>query len=115
MKTMTQTSHENRTATTDPSSPDTPDSPAVLLRNEDDTTHDLDVRIAGGDTVLAEGRHTVAGDSQRTVITGTGDETLRVDLRADHGGCASLTVDFHRSPVPEFVVRRDTILVAGLH
>ena len=111
---MTQTSRENRTATNDASSPDAPDSPAVLLRNEDDTTHDLDVRIAG-ETVIAESRHTVAGDSQCAVITGTEDDTLRVDLRADHGGCASLTVDVTRSPVPEFVVRRNTIMVSGLH
>lgn len=111
---MTQTSRENRTATNDASSPTAPDSPAVLLRNEDDMTHDLDVRIAGSDTVITESRHTVAGDSQCAVTTGT-EDTLRVDLRADHGGCASLTVDFTRSPVPEFVVRRNTIMVSGLH
>ena len=33
---------------------------------------------------------------------------------ADNGGAASLTVDTRDSPAPEFIVRRETILVAGL-
>lgn len=108
---MTRTSPENGTATNE--HPDR--APAIILRNEDDAEHALDVRIANDEAVLAEGRHTVAGDSQRAIVAGTDGETLRVDLRADHGGAASFTVDLARSLVPEFVVRRRTIVVAGLN
>jgi hypothetical protein len=92
------------------------DLPAVVLRNEDDAAHALDVRITGGDGVVNTASHTVAGDSQCAIeSTGTDGGTLRVDLHADNGGAASLTVDAGRSLVPEFVVRRETILVAGLN
>lgn len=114
---MTQTSSENGTETI-PTEPRTQsaDSPAVLLRNEDDTDHALDVRIADGEAVLTEGCHTVAGDSQHAIAATTDIELLRVDLHADHGGAASLTVDRRQSGrVPEFVVRRNTIVVAGLN
>jgi|GEM_PF-6160619 len=107
---MARITHENRSETTEPFATDT----AVVLRNEDDATHSLDVRIVDDEGVLAESRHTVAGDSQRTVTAGDGDGTLRVDLRADHGMSASLTVD-HCRTTPEFVIRRDTIVVAGLN
>jgi hypothetical protein len=91
------------------------DLPAVVLRNEDDAAHALDVRITGGDGVVNRTSHTVAGDSQHAIESpGTGG-TLRVDLHADNGGAASLTVEAGRSLVPEFVVRRETILVAGLN
>lgn len=103
---------EAGTETSDPS-PAAP--PTVLLSNEDDTTHRLDVRIADDEAVLSEARHTVAGDSQRAVAAGTDGRTLRVDLRADHGASASLTLDPRRSAVPEFVVRRETIVVAGVN
>jgi hypothetical protein len=89
--------------------------PAVVLRNEDDAAHALDVRITGGDGVVNTASHTVAGDSQYAIESTTDAETLRVDLHADNGGAASLTVDTRRSLVPEFVVRRETILVAGLN
>lgn len=114
---MTQTSPENGAETTLLAESELPaDSPAVLLRNEDDTDHALDVRIADGKAVLAEGRHTVAGDSQHVIPATTDIDLLQVDLHADHGGAASLTVDLERSKrVPEFVVRRDTIVVAGLN
>ena len=116
---MTQTSPDDGAETTILSEPQlhsATDSPTVLLRNEDDTDHALDVRIADGEAVLTEGRHTVAGDSQHAIAATTDVELLRVDLRADHGGAASLTVDLGRSNrVPEFVVRRDTIVVAGLN
>jgi hypothetical protein len=91
-------------------------SPAVVLRNEDDAAHALDVRITGGDGVVSTASHTVAGDSQQAIESSDVDDSmLRVDLHADNGGAASLTVDMRRSLVPEFVVRRETILVAGLH
>jgi hypothetical protein len=91
------------------------DPPTVLLRNEDDAAHALDVRITGGNGVVSTATHTVAGDSQHAIeSTGVDDSTLRVDLHADNGGAASLTLDVERSLVPEFVVRRETILVAGL-
>ena len=95
----------------------TDESPTVLLRNEDDTDHALDVRVAGDDTVLVEGCHTVAGDSQCAIAATAADVGLiRVELRADHGGAASLTVDMrHGRKVPEFVIRRETIVVAGLN
>jgi hypothetical protein len=89
--------------------------PAVLLRNEDDAAHALDVRITGSDGTVDMLSHTVAGDSQQTIEPAVDDSMLRVDLHADNGGAASLTVDMRRSLVPEFVVRRETILVAGLH
>ena len=108
---MARIIHENRSATTD--SPFITDT-AFVLRNEDDTPHSLDVRVVDEDGVLAESRHTVAGDSQRAIAAGTDEGTLRVDLRADHGASASLVVD-DRCPAPEFVVRRETIVVAGLH
>lgn len=100
-----------------PSDSRSPDSPTVLLRNEDDTDHALDVRIAGDDAVLAEGCHTIAGDSERAIAATVTDVGLiRVELRADHGGSASLAFDLRRSPkVPEFVIRRETIVVAGLN
>ena len=107
---MTRTSPENGATTDRPA-----DAPAVLLRNEDDTDHALDVRIASDEAVLAEGRHTVAGDSQHAIAAASDGELLRIDLRADHGATASLTVDARRSHVPEFVVRRKTIVVAGLN
>lgn len=92
--------------------------PTVLLRNEDDADHALDVRIAAGDGVLVEDTHTVSGDGQRTVAATAADAgPLRVDLRADHGGSASLAFDPGRpgaTPVPEFVIRDETIVVAGL-
>jgi hypothetical protein len=111
---MPQTSRENGTETNDQRYA-ADDSPAVLLRNEDDAEHALDVCIANNDAVLAEGCHTVAGDSQRAIdATETDSDLLRVDLRADHGATASLTVDL-QAVVPEFVVRRNTIVVAGLH
>lgn len=93
------------------------DSPTVLLRNEDDTDHALDVRIAAGDAVLVEDRHTVAGDSQWVIPTSTDSETMQVELCADHGGTASLAIDLQRSKraAPEFVIRRETIVVAGLN
>ena len=92
------------------------DLPAVVLRNEDDAAHALDVRITASDGVVDRASHTVAGDSQYAIeSTGTNGETLRVELHADNGGAASLTVDAGRSLVPEFVVRRETILVAGLN
>jgi hypothetical protein len=90
-------------------------SPAVMLRNEDDAAHALDVRITGGDGTVDMLSHTVAGDSQQVIEPAVDDSVLRVDLHADNGGAASLTVDLRRSLVPEFVVRRETILVAGLH
>jgi hypothetical protein len=111
---MAEIPRENGTEAGGPIHPD--NSPALLLRNEDDAEHALDVCIADDDAVLAEGCHTVAGESQHAVgATETDGDTLRVDLRADNGGTASLTVDLGRSLVPEFVVRRDTIVVAGLH
>ncbi|WP_435076332.1 hypothetical protein [Halococcus sp. AFM35] len=107
---MTQVPHD--VAATD----DERTSPAVVLRNEDDAAHALDVRITGDDGVVNEASHTVAGDSQYAIeSTGVDAGTLRVDLHADNGGAASLTVDARRAPVPEFVVRRETILVAGLN
>ncbi|WP_195155983.1 hypothetical protein [Halococcus agarilyticus] len=93
--------------------------PTVLLRNEDDADHALDVCIAAGDGVLVDDTHTVAGDSQRTVAATAADAgTVRVELRADHGGSASLAFDPGRpgaTPVPEFVIRAETIVVAGLN
>lgn len=90
--------------------------PAVVLRNEDDAAHALDVRITDGDGAVSTASHTVAGDSRHAIeSTGVDDSMLRVDLHADNGGAASLTVDTRRSLVPEFVVRRETILVAGLN
>jgi hypothetical protein len=89
--------------------------PAVVLRNEDDAAHALDVRITGGNGVVNTASHTVAGDSQYAIESaGIGGGTLRVELHADNGGAASLTVDTRDSPAPEFIVRRETILVAGL-
>ncbi len=112
---MTQTSPENGAETTMHSESYT-EAPTVLLRNEDDTHHALDVRIADGETVLTESCHTVAGDSQHAIAAAADGELLRVDLHADHGGAASLTVDLGRAKrVPEFVVRRNTIVVAGLN
>ncbi|EMA48391.1 hypothetical protein C448_03911 [Halococcus morrhuae DSM 1307] len=90
--------------------------PAVVLRNEDDAAHALDVRITGGDGVVNTASHTVAGDSQYAIESaGIDSGTLRVELHADNGGAASLTVDTRDSSAPEFVVRQETILVAGLH
>ncbi|EMA44030.1 hypothetical protein [Halococcus saccharolyticus] len=92
--------------------------PTILLRNEDDTDHALDVCIAAGDGVLVDDSPTVDGDSQRTVTaTASSAGTVRVELRADHGGSASLAFDPGQpgpTPVPEFVIRRETIVVAGL-
>lgn len=110
---MTRIPSENGAETTVPAESPA-DSPTVLLRNEDDTDHALDVCIADDDAVLTTGCHTVARDSQYAIAAETDGNLLRVDLRADHGGTASLTVE-GSGRVPEFVVRRETIVVAGLN
>lgn len=107
---MTQTTPETGT---EPSDPQTAE-PTVLLRNEDDTDHALDVCIADETAVLSEGNHTVAGDSQHVIAAETDSELLQIDLCADHGGTVSLTVTSRPEQTPEFVVRRETIVVAGL-
>ena len=115
---MTQSCPEPGAETTAAPTDAPRESPTVLLRNEDDADHALDVRVAGDDAILAEGCHTVAGDSQRAIAATTADVGLiRVELRADHGGAASLTFDLRRAGnrVPEFVIRRETIVVAGLN
>ena len=75
--------------------------------------------IAAGDGVLVDDSPTIDGDSQRTVAaTANSTGTVRVELRADHGGSASLAFDPGRpgpTPVPEFVIRTETIVVAGLN
>lgn len=108
---MTQTAPETGTES---DGPQTADAPTVLLRNEDDREHALDVCIADNEAVLTEDCHTVAGDSQCAIVTETEGELLKVDLRADNGGAVSLTVTSRSEQVPEFVVRRETIVVAGL-
>ena len=118
---MTQTRPDARVegdATTGPQA--TPaEPPTLLLRNEDDADHALDVRIAAGDGVLVDDSPTIDGDSQRTVAaTANSTGTVRVELRADHGGSASLAFDPGRpgpTPVPEFVIRTETIVVAGFN
>lgn len=107
---MTQTAPETGTETNGPQTPE----PAVLLRNEDDTDHALDVCITDGKAVLTEGCHTVAGDSQHVIVAETDSEHLQIDLCADHGGAVSLTITGRSEQIPEFVVRRETIVVAGL-
>ena len=118
---MTQTRPDARVegdATTGPQA--TPaEPPTVLLRNEDDADHALDICIAAGDGVLVDDSPTIDGDSQRTVAaTANSTGTVRVELRADHGGSASLAFDPGRpgpTPVPEFVIRTETIVVAGFN
>ena len=81
---MTQSCPEPGAETTAAPTDAPRESPTVLLRNEDDADHALDVRVAGDDAILAEGCHTVAGDSQRAIAATTADVGLiRVELRAD--------------------------------
>lgn len=117
---MTQTRPEPRVdgdGTTGPHHTAT-EPPTVLLRNEDDTDHALDVCIAASDGVLVDDSPTVDGDGQQTVTaTACSTGTIRVELRADHGGSASLAFDPGQpgpTLVPEFVIRPETIVVAGL-
>jgi hypothetical protein len=105
------------TALPDDSKPSTND-PTVLLRNEDAVDHVLDVRIADGTAVLVDTSERVASGSQREVVAAAaGAGTLRIEARVDHGAAASITLgldDLDATPIPEFVVRPASIVVAGL-
>lgn len=95
------------------------DGPSVFLRNEDDVEHTIDVRVAAGDRLLAETTRRVESDGRSTVDGAwTASGTVRIELWADHGCAASVSLDPaspEGPPTPEFIVRSDSIVVAGVH
>ena len=87
----------------------------VLLRNEDSVDHILHLRIENGRDILTESYEIPHNSQQIVSITNQG--TVRIELWADHGCGANISLDLNRpdAPVPEFTVRSTTISVARLH
>ena len=87
----------------------------VLIRNEDSVDHILYLSIENGRDILTESYAIPHNGQQIVSIPNQG--TVRIELWADHGCAASISLDLNRpnAPVPEFTVRSTTISVARLH
>ena len=87
----------------------------VLLRNEDSVDHILHLCIENGIDILTESYEIPRNSQQIVSITNQG--TVRIELWADHGCAANISLASNRpdAPVPEFTVRSTTISVAGLY